>query len=309
MNFYQKNKKIIWFSAIVLGIIVIYRALQKKINPKLRKNKTLVVANNSMIDNGTGLSMPNSFSNMVQLIRNNVDIIEVSLQMTYDRVPIVFASTSLDDLTDGLGWVKNKSWDQISKLNFKKYPNEKIHKFSELTALIKQYKSDTILYISNATDSLISDMNAQELFKNVENNVLVKGSLPEKPVAVFNAKIMYMNTVSFSFVGKMTTLSKVNEVAQRSKECQFVRVQFSKDDTMVLNGKLSNALAKVGCRLWVDVFDSKLSIPSSFKGDNVQSWSQMVGLIKAGAIVTNKPLLLEQNLSTQTGFTAPEVVN
>ena len=309
MNFYQKNKKVIWFSAIVLGIYVIYRALQKKINPKMRKNKTLVVANNSYIDNGKGINLPNCFSNMDQLIRNNVDIIEVSLQMTYDRVPIIYSSTALDDLTNGLGWVKNKSWEQISKLSYKKFPNERIHRFSDLTASLKKYKSDTIIYISNATDKLISDMNDLGLFKNFETQILVKGSLSEKPVAVYNAKIMYMNTLSYSYVGKMTTLSKVNEVAQKSKQCQFVRLQCSKDDTMVLNGKLSQALAGVGCRLWVDVFDPKLSLPSSLDGDNIPQWSQMIGLLKAGAIVTNKPLLLEQNLSTQTGFTAPEVIN
>jgi len=293
MNFYQKHKNIIWLGTIILGAYLIYRAIRKSINPKLNQSKPLVVANNGYLEGG--LKMANSLSNLDKLLQSNVDVIEINIQITADNVPILFRDTKLDDLTNGFGSVSMKTIDQIKALKYDAYPNEPIATFQEAVSLLKKYNNNSILYISNVNDAMISKMNQYGMFKGIENQILVKGAVGEKPVAVHNAGILYMTTIPFSFVGKMNSLSKVMELAERCKDSQFVRLQFNDKDSFVFNGKLSNVLMQRGCKLWVDALDSRLTIPEKYRGDAIGSWS-LIALLKVGAIVTNKPLLLQSSI-------------
>jgi hypothetical protein len=301
MNFYEKNKKIIWLGVLIAGAIIVYRAIRKKVNPLLTRNKPLVVANNGRVGTGKGLDIDNSISNIKTLLENKVDIIEISIQLSSDNIPVLFKDKTLDKLSNGFGFVQSKTSNQLKTYSYKAYPNEKIALLSDAMILLKQYNPDAIFYITNLNDynyyEEITLLNEKGFFKGFENNFLLRGTTADKPVAIYNAGLLYMNTIPFDFVGKLNNKSSVSQIVKRSKEATFLRLQFNENDTFVFSGELANQLETVGCKLYFDPFDVKLSIPKSLKNDTETQWNEIYGKIKAKALVTNNPLLLQAKIN------------
>lgn len=300
MNFYDKNKKYIWIGVLLIGVIIVLKAIKKRVNPLLTRNKPLVVSNNGRVGNDGGLQLSNSLSNIETLLKNKIDIIEINVQLSSDNIPVLFRDTKLDSLTNGFGFVKNKTAMQLKSLSYKSYPNEKIALLSDALVLLKKYNPNSIFYVSNLNDinyyEEITLLNELNFFKGYENNFLIKGVTAEKPVAVYNAGLLYMNTVPYSFVGTLNNSSSISQLVNRCKESNFVRLQFNDKDSFVTNGQLASQLSNVGCNIWFDALDQKLAIPQNFKGDSIKEWDAILKMTNSKAIVTNSPLILKSKL-------------
>lgn len=301
MSFYEKNKKIIWLGVLIAGVVIVYRAIKKRVNPLLRSNKPLVVANNGRLGADKGLAINNSISNIKSLLQNKIDIIEISIQFSSDNVPVLFKDKTLDQLSSGFGFVKNKTANQLKQYSYKAYPNEKIALLSDALILLKEFNPNAIFYITNLNDlnyfEEITLLNEQGFFTGYENNFLLRGTTAEKPVAIYNAGLLYMNTIPFEFVGKMNNKSIISQVVKRAKEATFLRLQFNENDTFVLDGQLANQLEQTGCKLYFDPFDVKLTLPKALKNDTEIQWNEIYGKIKSKALVTNNPLTLQAKLN------------
>ena len=109
---------------------------------------------------------------------------------------------------------------------------------------------------------------------------------------------MWMPIIPSSYVGKMNTESVIDEIVSKCQGSQFVEAQFSDADTMLIDGTLSDKLNKIGCKLLVvAVGGSNDTNGKSFRGDSQAQWAKMINPMKAGAIMTNRPLELKNYIN------------
>ena len=154
--------------------------------------------------------------------------------------------------------------------------------------------------IDKASIKTLEKLIKSGIFKGVEQNIICKGKSFQKPQIMTDAGIMWMPIIPDSYVGKMTTMSVIDEIVSKSKGSQFLEAQFSDADKLLIDGTLAKKLAENDCRLLIiAVGGSQKTNGVSFRGDNKTQWAKMVNPMKAGAIMTNYPMKLQEFLKTQ----------
>nr|WP_277956439.1 glycerophosphodiester phosphodiesterase family protein [Staphylococcus cohnii] len=100
--------------------------------------------------------------------------IEVDLQMTKDNKLIAMHDSKVDRTTDDTGYVKDKDFAQIKKLDAgswfdKKYKNEKV---PELAEILKKYYKKSNFYIETKNPEMYPGMD-EKLVEELNNKVLL----------------------------------------------------------------------------------------------------------------------------------------
>ena len=85
-----------------------------------------------------GVYPENTLISIVKAIEVGVHAVEVDVRATKDNVLILFHDDKLDRLTGVKGYVREKTFDYISKLRVK---NERILTFKEFLELVKKYQN------------------------------------------------------------------------------------------------------------------------------------------------------------------------
>ncbi|MBO3062701.1 glycerophosphodiester phosphodiesterase family protein [Mammaliicoccus fleurettii] len=107
-------------------------------------------------------------------IKQNADYTELDLQMTKDKKLIAMHDNKLDRTTNGTGLVKNKSYEEIKRLDAgvwfdKKFKGEKV---PELNDVLNKYKKKTNFYIETKHPDMYPGMDKQ-LINDLENNSML----------------------------------------------------------------------------------------------------------------------------------------
>jgi len=282
--------------AIVGIVIYIYKKGKKSgMNNIINNSKVLVCSHITAIDKGKGTKAENNLKNISALLDNDIDMIEVDVQITKDGVPVLFHDNNLSPKTNGSGSIPNMNWSQIQGLKYKSDNSQGIAKLSDAINLLKKSGKPTIFQLDKCDKNEIAKINSLGLFEDIEKQILVKALSFEAPSIVKESGILYMPMLPTKYVGKMTSLSIIEEIVEKCKGYEFLEAQFSDKDTLMLDGTLSKKLSEIDCRLFVvAVGGSSTTNGVSFRGDSVKQWAKMINPMGAGAIMTNKPLALKE---------------
>ena len=284
-------------SALVLGVITILVIKGRKKstnNLNISKNsKTLVCSHIGQIENGSRAE--NNLENIKKLIDSNIDMVEIDIQITKDNVGVLFHDNELDKKTNGTGKIQSKNWSEVKEIRYNNDRNQGIDKLSDVINYLKQSGKQTILQLDKCDNKEIKNLSNQGYFKGIEKQILVKNTTFNKSQEVINSGLMYMPIIPSNYVGKMNKMSMIDEIVNKCKGSNFLEAQFSDADTLLIDGTLSKKLADIDCRLLVvAVKGSNKTNPKSFCCDKKELWAKMINPMKAGVIMTNKPLALKE---------------
>ena len=299
----NKTQKIVLFSIIGVVLTGLITALIIRINRKkiksnstlLKKNKTLVCSHIGQIENGS--KAENNLENIKKLIDSNIDMVEIDIQITKDNVGVLFHDNELDKKTNGTGKIQSKNWNEVKEIRYNNDKNQGIDKLSDVINYLKQSGKQTILQLDKCDSKEIKNLSNQGYFKGIEKQLLVKNTTFKKSQEVINSGLMYMPIIPSNYVGKMNKMSMIDDIVNKCKGFNFLEAQFSDADTLLIDGTLSKKLADIDCRLLVvAVKGSDKTSPKSFwgLGDNSKQWAKIINPMKAGVIMTNKPLALKE---------------
>ena len=297
----NKTQKIVLFSIIgvvLTGLITaliirISRKKRKSNSTLLKKNKTLVCSHIGQIENGS--KAENNLENIKKLIDSNIDMVEIDIQITKDNVGVLFHDNELDKKTNGTGKIQSKNWSEVKEIRYNNDRNQGIDKLSDVIKYLKQSGKQTILQLDKCDNKEIKNLSNQGYFKGIEKQILVKNTTFNKSQEVINSGLMYMPIIPSNYVGKMNKMSMIDNIVNKCKGSNFLEAQFSDADTLLIDGTLSKKLADIDCRLLVvAVKGSNKTNPKSFCCDKKELWAKMINPMKAGVIMTNKPLALKE---------------
>ena len=264
----------------------------------LKSDKTLVCTHIANIDVQGSSKAQNNLRNIGLNLINDIDIIEMDVQITRDGVPVLFHDSTLNERTNGSGKIQDKTWAEVSQLRYNSDTSQGIAKLSDAIDELKKSGKPSIFQLDKCDAGEIQKINSLGLFKGVENQMLCKGQSFTKPASVVEANVMWMPIIPSSYVGKMNSESTIDEIVSKCQGSQFVEAQFSDGDTLLINGTLSDKLSKIGCKLLVvAVGGSSDTNGKSFRGDSPTQWAKMINPMKAGAIMTNRPLALKNYIN------------
>ena len=241
----------------------------------------------------------NNLKNISLLLDNDVDIIEMDVQITKDGVPVLFHDNNLSPKTNASGSIPNMNWSQLQNVRYKSDSSQGITKLADAIALLKNSGKPTIFQLDKCDKYEIAKIDSLGLFKGVEKQMMAKALSFQAADSIKKAGILYMPMLPTKYVGKMTSVVVINEIAQQCNGAEFLEAQFSDADTLLLDGTLAKKLAEVGCRLFVVAVGGAPTTNSrSYRGDSIKQWTKMINPMGAGAIMTNKPLALKQYIKT-----------
>jgi hypothetical protein len=271
-------------------------------NPGAASNQrltTLVCAYRSYYDGMGASKVENQVSNAKKLIDLQFDMIHLDVQITKDGLPVLFDDEELDFKTTGTGKISNKTWDELKSVKYKKEAVG-ISRLDEVLIYVREKKAKTIIQLDKCDETEISKINSLGLFKGIEKNILCKKSSFKKPDVVGSADLLYMPIITVSYVGKMNSMSVIDEIVENCKGSNYLELQFSDSDTLLIDGTLSKKLEAIGCKLLVVAVGPFNKLGASFRGDTQNQWSKMVNPMGAGVIMTNFPTSLKNFLKTTT---------
>lgn len=296
---------------VVGGFAVIYYLLKSKGNLKIgggvdtgfSKDKKMVCSHLTAIENGS--KAENNAQNIDLLLDNGIQMIEVDIQVTRDGVPVLFHDNTLDEKTNGSGAIKNQNWSSLKSVRYNRDRSKGITTLEEAIDLIKG--KDVILQLDKCNDSEITTISKLGLFKGVENQMLAKGTSFTKPTAVANAGIMWMPMLSGGYVGKMTSNSIIDDIAEKCDGSRFLELSFGTRDTLVLNGTLAKKCSEVGCGLLgVAVSGVETTNPNYYNmsnwGDKKIAWEKYFNQMDCEVVMTNYPLAMKKYLEEKNMF-------
>ena len=264
----------------------------------LNSDKTLVCSHIANIDVQGSTRAQNNLRNIGLNLINDIDIIEMDVQITRDNVPVLFHDSTLNGVTNGSGKIQDKTWAEVSQIRYNSDSSQGIATLADAISELKKSGKPSIFQLDKCDAGEIQKINSLGLFKGVENQMLCKGQSFTKPASVIEANVMWMPIIPSSYVGKMNTESVIDEIVSKCQGSQFVEAQFSDADTLLINGTLSDKLNKIGCKLLVvAVGGSSDTNGKSFRGDSATQWAKMINPMKAGAIMTNRPLTLKNYIN------------
>lgn len=263
-----------------------------------KSDKTLVCSHIANIDAQGSTKAQNNLRNIALCINNDIDIIEMDVQITKDNVPVLFHDSTLNGVTNGSGKIQDKTWSEVSQIRYNSDPSEGIAKLSDAIDLLKKSGKPIIFQLDKCDSGEIQKINSLGLFRGVENQMLCKGQSFTKPFSVVDSKVMWMPIIPSSYVGRMNSEAVIDEIVSKCQGSAFLEAQFSDADTLLINGTLSDKLNKIGCKLLVvAVGGSNDTNGKSFRGDSSTQWAKMISPMKAGAIMTNRPLQLKNYIN------------
>jgi hypothetical protein len=288
--------------AVVSTIVLFWVAKRRKggggKSSLLRSDKTLICTHIANIDVQGSTRAQNNLRNIGLNLINDIDIIEMDVQITRDNVPVLFHDSTLDGVTNGSGKIQDKNWAEVSQIRYNSDSSQGIATLADAIQELKKSGKPSIFQLDKCDAGEIQKINSLGLFKGVENQMLCKGQSFTKPASVVEANVMWMPIIPSSYVGKMNNESTIDEIVSKCQGSQFVEAQFSDGDTLLINGTLSDKLSKIGCKLLVvAVGGSSDTNGKSFRGDSPTQWAKMINPMKAGAIMTNRPLALKNYIN------------
>lgn len=134
-----------------------------------------------------GLEPENTIIAFKKAIDIGVDLIEFDVRMTKDKKLVVIHDANVDRTTDGKGFVKDFTFNEIKKLNIGK--NEKIPSLEEALIFLKDKKPKIVIEIKEVetTEDVLKILKEMK----IEEKVMIVSFYPEvlRKVKEINSKI------------------------------------------------------------------------------------------------------------------------
>ena len=166
LKYYRNNMRYLFSILIIITQIHIicannqcinkahYKTLPSKINTL---HKTLNTANNNYVivvaHRGDWASAPeNSLKAIKNAINIGVDILEIDIRLTKDKIPVLMHDETLDRTTTGKGKIKNWTLDSLNKLFLiDKYGNLTSHKIPTLEEALLLSRGKILINLDKST--------------------------------------------------------------------------------------------------------------------------------------------------------------
>ena len=100
----------------------------------------------------SGYAPENTLDAFRKAVEMGADGIELDVQMTKDGELVVIHDETIDRVSNGKGWVKNYTYEELKKFNFNKTHLE--YTKEEIPTLEQVYLLICLLYTSDAADEL-----------------------------------------------------------------------------------------------------------------------------------------------------------
>ncbi|MCB9196000.1 MAG: glycerophosphodiester phosphodiesterase family protein [Flavobacteriales bacterium] len=244
--------KTIWplILILILGSCDLFKPSQARLIEKNylnEKGSVMIVAHRAnLID-----SLPeNSLEGVLACIEHKIDIIEIDLQITKDNVLIVMHDDKLDRMTNGKGYVKDKTWEEIQTLylrrsNFGPVTTYKVPSFEQVLSVCKgkiMINVDKAFWyldkVTAITDSM--GMSRQIILKSYDPKEQVDRSLGEYPTAYFMPIFQERNDENI--VNSKAFLSPENENLPQSAELIFDKMEDSIASDIFIESLISKGI-------------------------------------------------------------------
>ncbi len=176
-------------------------------------NKPLVIGHRG----NSGNAPANTMEAIRQAIDIGVDMIEIDVRLTKDRIPVLIHNDTVDETTDGKGLVSDMSFDQIRKLDAgswkdKKYKGEKI---PSLIEALDYTKDKVCLSIDLKEEAAIPEVVKAIQDANRVDSVVICGCIEHQ------AKAIWQLDKNLSVL--LNTDSKLDRLAKKENKADFIR--------------------------------------------------------------------------------------
>jgi glycerophosphoryl diester phosphodiesterase len=187
--------------------------------------KLIVIAHRG----GAGIAPENTLASIKNAITLNVDYVEIDIQLTKDSIPVVIHDATVNRTTNGIGKVRNYTFNELSLLDAgvkfsKKFKGERIPSFSEIIKITK----DKMPLIVEIKDVEAKYKIVEEIKKNkLENQITIVSfytSIVKSIKEKFN-EIQVGNLVSVKYCSKKIYEKIVDETLNFSGK--FILVNYS----------------------------------------------------------------------------------
>ncbi|MGB9594666.1 MAG: glycerophosphodiester phosphodiesterase [Candidatus Poribacteria bacterium] len=165
----------------------------------------------------SGNAPANTIEAIRQAIDIGVDMIEIDVRLTKDRVPILIHNDTVDETTDGKGLVSEMSFDQIRKLDAgswkdKKYKGEKIPTLMEV---LDYTKGKVYLSIDLKEESAIPEIVKAIHDADMVDGVVICGCAEPQ------AKAIWQLNENLSVL--LNTDSELDRLAKMDDKTEFIK--------------------------------------------------------------------------------------
>lgn len=176
----------------------------------------------------SGNAPANTMEAIRQAIDIGVDMIEIDIRLTKDRVPVLIHNDTVDETTDGKGLVSEMSFDQIRKLDAGswkdiKYKGEKIPSLMEV---LDYSKGKIYLSIDLKDESAIPEMIKAIQSADMVDNVVICGCVESQAKAIWqideNLSVLLNTDPDLDRLAKMDDKSEfIKEYIRRACKERF----------------------------------------------------------------------------------------
>lgn len=178
----------------------------------IKSKKPLVIGHRG----NSGNAPANTMEAIRQAIDIGVDMIEIDVRLTKDRIPVLIHNDTVDDTTDGKGLVSEMSYDQIRKLDAgswkdKKYKGEKIPSLMEA---LDYAKGKVYLSIDLKEESAIPEMIKAIHNADMVDSVVICGCVESQ------AKAIWQIDENISVL--LNTDSELDSLAKKDDKTDFI---------------------------------------------------------------------------------------
>lgn len=314
MQLKSNTKKILTGFGIGIGIILIASIIyfnknkdknkekEDKDNDNLEKFKKMPCSHLAYCDLPNASKAQNNLKNIELLLENKIGMIEIDIQITKDKVPVLFHDKLLSAKTNGSGEIKNYNWSDIKNLKYDADKSQGITLLSDALSLLKKSKSKTYFQFDKCSPSEIKIISELGLLKGIEKKIICKNTsfIPSKEY--IDAGVVYMPMIPESYVGKMNSEKVINEIVEKCKGFDFCELSFGTNDSLVLNGTLAKKLKQIGCSLLgVAITGIKTTNPNIYNsswGDKTSAWNKYFNEIGCDVVMTDKPIAMKKYISS-----------
>lgn len=241
-----------------------------------------------------GSPAENCLDNIKANISGGTKMIEIDIQFTKDRVPVLFHDEMLDNKTTGNGTIGSKTWEELKIVRYSLDKTQGICRLDDVVKLIRG--TDVMLQLDKCDASELEKIKAQGILNGIEDQVIAKG-FSSSSSAADSAGIKWMQILPTDKVGTIKTKEAADAlISSLPKTLQFFEYQFSDGDTYIVNGYLGDKLRERGVKtLAVAVGGTQNTNGQSYRGDSKTAWESLKKLNPA-FIMTNRPRQLMSTL-------------
>jgi hypothetical protein len=288
---------------VLSGIAILSFILKKggnKIVPSLTNLSKSPCSHLASCDLPQASKAENNLKNIGLLIDNNIPFIELDIQITKDRVPVLFHDNTLDKKTNGSGSISSKNWSELKNIRYKSDSTQGITKLEDAIRLLKKSNKGIYFQFDKCSPSEIKIINDSGILKGVENNIICKNIGFYANPEYVNAGVKYMPMIPSGYVGKMSSMSVINEIVEKCKGFDFCELSFGTSDKLVLDGTLAKKLNEIGCSLFgVAITGVTTTNPNYYDkswGDKETAWKKYFDQIGCNVLMTDKPIAMRKFL-------------